>query len=67
MLLEPHANVKMSMVRKPVHMIKPRVVTLQKSSHDSLEKSVAHWKQVPATQTKRETALTLTQHHISVN
>ena len=42
MLLEPHANVKMSMVRKPVHMIKPRVVTLQKSSHDSLEKSVAH-------------------------
>ena len=38
MLLEPHTNVKMPMVRKPVHMIKPRVVTLQKSSHNSLEK-----------------------------
>lgn len=31
------------------------------------KKSLAHWKQVPATQTKRETAMTLTQHHISVN
>ena len=38
MLLEPHTNVKMPMVRKPIYMIKPRVVTLQKSSHDSLEK-----------------------------
>ena len=26
------------MVRKPVHMIKPRVVTLQKPLHNSLEK-----------------------------
>ena len=37
-ILEPNANVKAPMVRKPVHMIKPRVVTLQKSLHNSLEK-----------------------------
>ena len=37
-ILEPHSNVKMPMVRKPVHMIKPRVVTLQKSLHNSLER-----------------------------
>ncbi len=37
-ILEPHSNVKNPMVRKPVHMIKPRVVTLQKSLRNSLEK-----------------------------
>ena len=37
-LLEPHVNVKNPMVRKPVHMMKPRVVTLQKSLPNSLEK-----------------------------
>ena len=30
-LLDPRENVKNPMVRKPVHMMKPRVVTLQKS------------------------------------
>ena len=39
MILDPHVNVKNPMVRKPVHMMKPpRVVTLQKSQHNSLEK-----------------------------
>ena len=38
MILEPHTNVKTPMVKKPVHMIKPRVVTLQKSLHSSLER-----------------------------
>lgn len=37
-ILEPHSNVKAPMVRKPIHMIKPRVVTLQTSLHNSLEK-----------------------------
>ena len=37
-ILDPHVNVKNPMVRKPVHMMKPRVVTLQKSLHNSLEK-----------------------------
>ena len=38
MIIEPHSNVKAPMVRKPVRMIKPRVVTLKKSLHDSLER-----------------------------
>ena len=38
MILEPHSDVKMPMVRKPVHRIKPRVVTLQNSLRNSLER-----------------------------
>ena len=37
-LLDPRENVKNPMVRKPVHMMKPRVVTLQKSLRNTLEK-----------------------------
>ena len=37
-ILEPDSNVKAPMVRKPVYMIKPRVVTLQSSLRNSLEK-----------------------------
>lgn len=37
-ILEPDSNAKAPMVRKPVHMIKPRVITLQSLLHNSLER-----------------------------